>query len=430
MANMKRIKLSAYKVERIECVCFMLLCCALLFVPIRNVIRYDMYEISEWLINYQGDFVRRGFMGEILFQLYQMHPYDVRYLIVVFTIVSFLIFASLVYVVFKKNRWSFIPVLFPLACNVTNLLGYRRDFLVLLLCAAIFYMMLEYICTRKKKLLLLTVSVMTISILIYEPSFFVFFPISTIMLWSVYDGHFLIKIVKVACVMALPAGCMLAVCICSGTNEIAEKIWMSWNDLIVSYPDGYNVDSIGQGVAFLGKDVKDVFLFHLDRNFGIQSWPSIESLLNNVAWLLMMIGVYYLVTFVPIIVDEPQELKPNSQMELLGGIFIFQWLMMLPMLTILSCDFGRVLMYCIFSTFFLVHISSKRERFLQLPLPIVRLNKVLVKRLRFSKCLSSPGIYLLIVLLIPYRSVFSPCLYDNVVVHMVDKINSFYTTNF
>jgi hypothetical protein len=271
---------------------------------------------------------------------------------------------------------------------------------------------------------------MTISILIYEPSFFVFFPISTIMLWSVYDGHFLIKIVKVACVMALPAGCMLAVCICSGTNEIAEKIWNSWSDLIRSYPDGYNVDSIGQGVAFLGKDVKDVFLFHLDRNFGIQSWLSMGALQNNVAWILMMAGVYFLVTFVPVIDAENKEIKYNSQMELLGSLFVFQWLMLFPMFTVLSCDSGRVLMYCIFSTFSLVHISSRYGRLIRLPLPIVRLNNLLIKKLRSFRFLLLPRTYLLIVLLIPYRLVYSPCLYDNIIVHTIEKVFSFYGRSF
>jgi len=33
-------------------------------------IRFGVWPISEWLINYQGGFVRRGFIGEILYQLF------------------------------------------------------------------------------------------------------------------------------------------------------------------------------------------------------------------------------------------------------------------------------------------------------------------------------------------------------------------------
>ena len=49
----------------------------LLFLPcviiINNVFRFyrdkTPFEIGDWLINYQGGFVRKGFLGEIFFQI-------------------------------------------------------------------------------------------------------------------------------------------------------------------------------------------------------------------------------------------------------------------------------------------------------------------------------------------------------------------------
>jgi hypothetical protein len=43
---------------------------------------YETFGISDWLINYQGGFLRRGLAGEVLWRLYQLHPYNVVYVII------------------------------------------------------------------------------------------------------------------------------------------------------------------------------------------------------------------------------------------------------------------------------------------------------------------------------------------------------------
>ena len=39
------------------------------------------WTTSEWMINYQGGFVRRGLMGEILFNLHKISNIPIRYLV-------------------------------------------------------------------------------------------------------------------------------------------------------------------------------------------------------------------------------------------------------------------------------------------------------------------------------------------------------------
>ena len=39
------------------------------------------WTTSEWLINYQGGFVRRGFAGEILYQMNNLINVPLRYLV-------------------------------------------------------------------------------------------------------------------------------------------------------------------------------------------------------------------------------------------------------------------------------------------------------------------------------------------------------------
>ena len=43
---------------------------------------YVAYPVSDYLINYQGGFVRRGLMGEVFYQIYNMHPYHL-YIVVI-----------------------------------------------------------------------------------------------------------------------------------------------------------------------------------------------------------------------------------------------------------------------------------------------------------------------------------------------------------
>ena len=52
------------------------------------------WTTSEWMINYQGGFVRRGLMGEILFNLHKISNIPIRYLVFyleIFILVIFLL---------------------------------------------------------------------------------------------------------------------------------------------------------------------------------------------------------------------------------------------------------------------------------------------------------------------------------------------------
>ena len=52
-------------------------------------------QYSDWLINYQGGFVRRGLIGEILYQIHNLTTIRLD-LIIFFTV-------SLLYILFYKN---------------------------------------------------------------------------------------------------------------------------------------------------------------------------------------------------------------------------------------------------------------------------------------------------------------------------------------
>ena len=84
------------------------------------------WTTSEWLINYQGGFVRRGFIGEIIYRVHEFSGLNLRYLVFYFEIFLLAIFFILIYNFFKKtylNELSiflfFCPIflIYPLAEN-------------------------------------------------------------------------------------------------------------------------------------------------------------------------------------------------------------------------------------------------------------------------------------------------------------------------
>ena len=71
---------------------------------------YTEWTISEWLINYQGGFTRRGFLGEIMFQISTLTSYSIREVILISQIITYLIYFYLIYKFLKNSNKNIIFV--------------------------------------------------------------------------------------------------------------------------------------------------------------------------------------------------------------------------------------------------------------------------------------------------------------------------------
>ena len=81
----------------------------LFFTTIQLLFKYEGgtdSTISEWLINYQGGFVRRGLLGELFFQISVKLNIEIRVIIVIF---KFLFTQSISYcfIFFEKYKKKF-----------------------------------------------------------------------------------------------------------------------------------------------------------------------------------------------------------------------------------------------------------------------------------------------------------------------------------
>ncbi len=59
--------------------------------------------ISEWLINYQGGFIKRGIIGEIAFNLANILGQELRYIIYLFQVLLVFFYFLIIYIFLKTN---------------------------------------------------------------------------------------------------------------------------------------------------------------------------------------------------------------------------------------------------------------------------------------------------------------------------------------
>tara|TARA_Y100000992_G_scaffold96994_1_gene62610 strand:- start:194 stop:1384 length:1191 start_codon:yes stop_codon:yes gene_type:complete len=71
---------------------------------------YTEWTISEWLINYQGGFTRRGLIGEIIFQISTFTSYSIREIILISQIITYLLYFYLIYNFLKNSNKNIIFV--------------------------------------------------------------------------------------------------------------------------------------------------------------------------------------------------------------------------------------------------------------------------------------------------------------------------------
>ncbi len=95
------------------------------------------YVFTEWLINYQGGFVRRGLLGELIFYISSISKIEIKFLILFFQLFFYSIYFIFYYLLFSKIRVNFFwiliifsPILFAYPLIELMSLG-RKDILLI-----------------------------------------------------------------------------------------------------------------------------------------------------------------------------------------------------------------------------------------------------------------------------------------------------------
>ncbi|MCZ8373510.1 hypothetical protein O6P32_12465 [Phocaeicola sp. KGMB11183] len=309
------------------------------------------FSISDWLINYEAGFVRRGLWGQLFFYLYDCWGINVGYLVYTLSYIFLFLFLYIFLREWKRNNLSLF--LLPSVCLIgafamSDLRWYRRDILIFLFIWYIFICYRSFLKGSKIHLILLYI-LSAVAILSHEASFFYFLPILGLhyFLFVKKENNLLASIVKASLFM-LPGLLVMFICVIyKGDGTMADSIWHSWDNYFIS--EFGSIFPMGAGCRALGWDGMDTFKMHLNGNY----MDKTLGVYRFCIWPFIFIAIYYLL----IQLNKVKIGVKNSIIEdklfmmNLSNVLVLQFIFLLPMFTVLSCDFRRVILYWTISSF-------------------------------------------------------------------------------
>lgn len=191
---------------------------------------HDSYELTEWLINYAGGFVRRGLPGWLIGTLADMTGLQANHLVIGVSTACYLMLAAWL----LRRATATFPAVLILSCIVTGFPAYqdsvvRKDCLGLLLlvgCLAIDRSRLP------RPVIFLGLNLLAgVAILSHEA--FVFYALAGFTLFRCGDekSPAVVGCIRRGLVLLPAAGCFLSTVVFHGTPGQAEAVNDSWRPL-------------------------------------------------------------------------------------------------------------------------------------------------------------------------------------------------------
>lgn len=385
---------------------------------------YTSFEISDWLINYEGGFVRRGLVGQLMLLLYQFHPYPVRDAIVIIYILGFFLICLTLIYIFKKEGWSFFILPFSICLYYSftcDLLWTRRDYWSLLITFIIYRSYCKYIFEGKLNNLLLFYFFSAFTLLMHEASFFYSFPILFIIGLFVNQNDCNMIRLKKMFITFIPVILIFVFVVTNkGDAKAMEIIWQSWEPCFSEYPMESGLKpELGDGVFFLDKSAIEAIMLHIRLVWFARFAPFIPSLPFN---LYMLVVIYYLVSRLNTVDLGLYDLKPVDNV-LLSNILIIQFISLLPMFGFLSCDLGRIVPYWVISSLFMYHVINRYK----VPFVIIQKYSVVAQSWIDSiKVLNKPWLYIVLIVTLPLNCYYGATYEGVVPVQYILKVVRFW----
>ncbi len=319
---------------------------------------YESWNITEWLINYQGGFVRRGLTGEILFYCANNFNINIQWVIKISCFIFFAIVSVFFTKTFVKKGYSLyiLPLCFFLGTHVANgMFWHKRDHLMIIFFIATLW---SFAHLRSKWIKYSVINVlMIIALLIHEAFAILTFPFLYLLIANEYVANRKLIYSAMPFALILPSICVLIITmIYHGNLETAQLIWNSW--VPVAHLNPAVVTEMSHGaLSSIGWTSASAFKYHLKTNFLSVD----ERVVSAVYWIFIMPIMYYISSNALYVFRKNAEVFTEKDKTILSSILIFQMLVILPIFTLLSCDLGRVLFYCTVTSF-AIFILVKKEK--------------------------------------------------------------------
>lgn len=292
-------------------------------------LRFNSWGITDYLINYQGGFIRRGLLGEIIFQLTQCTGLDPRVFII---FISYTTLAFFVYILVKKiNKEQLCWWILPLNICLFGAGFIRKDFLCMLFVLSTIYAYVN-IQTNWKRIVLINLFLL-IALNVHECILFIIYPFIFLAFYT--DDRIGIKPIY-RTILTLPILAMFAIIsLYKGTADIAQIIHDSWNIPEMGAKPMATIES-------LSWDLKYAIDFHIQENFLSRTYPIYSKIEKPLLWLLVFLVIPNLL----FIARKDKKI----QIGIFVKILLLQFISLFPMLTVLSCDQCRIFFYWIISS--------------------------------------------------------------------------------
>lgn len=292
------------------------------------------FGVTDYMINYQGGFVRRGLIGEIIFRFYQytgINPVTPILAISTCSLVFLLYF-------FLKNfrKHNLCWWILPLNICLMGAFFLRKDYL----CGCLIVLALSMYGKIKNIFLkLFTVNIILIFALnVHECFFFMIIPMLTLLIF--FDKS--LKISKYGRLLALVPiySVFILLLIYKGNPQIASIIHQSWN-LPEMGPEPTGT------IASLDMTFSGAFKKHVTANFLTESAGLYGFITKPLVWILS----FFLIPNLLFRKYQPNTAQSQEAVRSFVKVYLFQFISLFPMLTVLSCDQSRIFFYWNISAF-------------------------------------------------------------------------------
>ena len=300
------------------------------FLHATDIFFWNSFSITEFLISFEGGFVRRGLLGECLYGLSTLTGLSPLPIIIAISIAAYAgFFAILLRKFYTKGVcwWlAFTPILL---CTVYYVI--RKDFLCYLLIALIMWILARYKPSTARSTALTLFC--CLGMMLHEAFIFYGFPFVALMMLSEVR-RFRINLLYICLIPAL----FILLSVFRGDRATADGIIAAWNSIVPGQPMHYvYFNSIGA----LTWTLDDAIWLHIYNNFYSPQWGWAAGIALRASELCLLF--YTLSNFFIIF---PWRWSPSATDRCnLPSLSLLTIICMLPMLTVLSCDQYRVYQY-------------------------------------------------------------------------------------
>lgn len=378
---------------------FFLICLFSKLMIINQEYNYS-FDITEWLINYQGGFVRRGLKGEILLLLYKkfaIKPYTV---VSILCNTSFIILSFILARKFLNKGYSIfvLPFVFFMGNAIINYGIMKIDSLLLL----IFVLIVCLIKNKPRFYLGLINLLFIITFLLHEAFIFYSIPIVFFLISREIEKSKNIIYLKscfYAFLILLPSLLTFSTLfIFKGDSNTASAIWESLRN-VPFYKDSFRDYSVPQlaieSVGYTMQESWNIYTGEFIRSFGY-------GIYGPLMVAIIIITIYFILSNINkfnnhILGQKPKDLNNKP---LVSSVLLFQFCTTIP-LYVLGCDTSRWIYYWVVSSFILLVFLP--DKILQSALPsIVHITSAKINNLLLCLLGNSKSLLIFLTIIIGY----------------------------